>query len=65
MPFVSLSNNEGKFYVPEHDADSPRKHPCQNCFSCQVCSEDRCRICLNPHNYKMTASGESDYPCPE
>jgi len=59
MPFVNLPNKTGKFYVPEHDAVVVRKHDCQNCFSCQVCSDDRCRLCLNTDNCKLKQSGHS------
>jgi hypothetical protein len=45
MPFVTLPGVTGKFYVPENNPDKTKKHPCPDCFSCQTCGEDRCRIC--------------------
>jgi len=25
-----------------------QKHPCPDCHHCQWCSDDRCRLCLQP-----------------
>jgi len=47
MPFITLPDIKGKFYVLEQDALSLKKNPCGNCFSCQMCSDDRCSICLS------------------
>ncbi|HHE74267.1 MAG: hypothetical protein DRH90_09380 [Deltaproteobacteria bacterium] len=47
MPFVTLPDIKGKIYVPEQNALSLKKHSCGNCFSCRMCSDDRCRICLS------------------
>lgn len=46
MPFITLPDIKGKIYVPEQDALSLKKHSCGGCFSCQMCSDDRCSICL-------------------
>jgi hypothetical protein len=46
MPFITLPDIKGKIYVPEQDALSLKKHSCGSCFSCQMCSDDRCSICL-------------------
>ena len=46
MPFIRLPGIKGKVYVPEIDASQPRKHNCSDCFSCQMCGDDRCSICL-------------------
>ncbi|MGB5988005.1 MAG: hypothetical protein WBG37_22065 [Desulfobacterales bacterium] len=45
MPFIRQSGICGKIYVPEPSAKIGTKHPCRDCFACQMCSEDRCRIC--------------------
>jgi len=47
MPFITLPDINGKIYVPEQDALSIKKHSCGSCFSCQVCSDDRCGLCLS------------------
>lgn len=44
MPFVRLKGLPGKFYVPESASES-RKHPCRDCFHCQMCSDTRCAAC--------------------
>ncbi len=45
MPFVRLPGVEGKVYVPEADSKGRKKHPCKDCHSCQMCSDDRCAVC--------------------
>jgi hypothetical protein len=47
MPFITLPEIKGKIYVPEQDALFLKKHTCSNCFSCQMCSDDRCSSCLS------------------
>lgn len=46
MPFVDLPEGTGKVYVPEKKRGGEQKHPCPDCFSCQMCSDDRCQRCL-------------------
>jgi len=31
--------------VPANCRNSQKKHPCPDCYFCQWCSEDRCRLC--------------------
>ncbi len=45
MPFVEMPGLVGKVYVPEISDEIPKKYPCKDCFSCQMCSDDRCRVC--------------------
>ena len=59
MPFVSRSGLNGKIYVPEQ-LSGQKKHNCQNCFSCQVCSDDRCRLCLGPAGVKVNCNCDSE-----
>jgi len=47
MAFVSVPGLKGKVYVPDESRGGSKKHPCQDCFSCQQCSDDRCRVCLS------------------
>jgi hypothetical protein len=57
MPFITLPGFEGKLYVPEHDPSVRRKHNCENCFSCQMCSDDRCTLCLKAENCSVKDEG--------
>ncbi len=45
MPFVSVAGLPGKVYVPEKNPDGEKKHPCPDCFSCQMCCDTRCAVC--------------------
>lgn len=45
MPFVRVPGLRGLLYVPETDGTAHKKHDCPDCFSCQVCSDDRCGVC--------------------
>lgn len=45
MPFVDLPDGTGKLYVPEKKHGGRQKHACPDCFSCQMCSDDRCDRC--------------------
>ncbi|MCF8112705.1 MAG: hypothetical protein K9K21_02505 [Desulfotignum sp.] len=49
MPFVSIPGMPGKLYVPEKRSGRPKKFPCKDCFSCEHCSDDRCRVCREKH----------------
>ncbi len=50
MPFVTIPGLKGKVYVPQAPDGCSKKHPCQDCFCCQNCSDDRCRVCLSQRN---------------
>ncbi len=45
MPYVKIPGLVGKVYVPETPRGSPKKHPCKDCFHCQMCGESRCHVC--------------------
>ncbi|MGD2097494.1 MAG: hypothetical protein PVG35_07935 [Desulfobacterales bacterium] len=45
MAFKTVRGLKGKVYVPDPARDGTRKHLCNDCYSCQFCSDDRCRIC--------------------
>jgi len=47
MSFTKVPGLTGKVYVPQKSNSGAKKHPCKDCFSCQSCSDDRCRVCLN------------------
>jgi hypothetical protein len=56
MPFVSMPGIPGRLYVPERQSACTGKYPCNDCFSCEYCSDDRCRVC----RVKKTAIGEKE-----
>ena len=58
MPFVELPGITGKVYVPEVPQEGSKKHPCKDCYFCQMCSDDRCRLCIGPKNCKSQKSSE-------
>ena len=45
MAFVTISGFPGKVYAPEQPAAAEKKHVCPDCYACQMCSDDRCRVC--------------------
>jgi hypothetical protein len=45
MAFIRIPGVIGKVHVP--DKAGAKKHNCKDCFACQWCSDDRCRMCLN------------------
>jgi len=44
MTFQKLPDNRGMIYVPECTSGMKR-NPCPDCFSCQWCGNERCRVC--------------------
>jgi hypothetical protein len=46
MPFRSVHGLKGKVYIPEQQESAPKKHPCQDCYACQMCGDERCNVCL-------------------
>jgi hypothetical protein len=47
MPFITVPGLKGKVYVPQEAQGSFKKNPCKDCYSCQLCSDDRCGVCLS------------------
>lgn len=44
MPYKPAPGGIGRIYVPAKRGQA-KKHPCKDCFFCQWCSDDRCRLC--------------------
>lgn len=44
MAFQKLPDNKGLVYIPECKQEK-KKHPCTDCFNCQWCGNERCRVC--------------------
>lgn len=45
MAFVRVPGLPGKVYVPDARPKNRKKHPCRDCYACEFCSDDRCRVC--------------------
>ncbi len=64
MPFVEIKGLPGKVYIPEKQPDTQKKNKCPDCFSCQMCSDTRCRMCLNNNSKnekKVCTCGKSNH----
>ncbi len=60
MPFVEVKGLKGKVYIPEQVPFKPKKHNCRECFTCQLCSDDRCNVCLNKGKNKKSSKGRRE-----
>lgn len=49
MAFQKLPGNQGQIYIPD-SKQGKKKHPCADCFNCQWCGNERCRVC-RPDDY--------------
>ncbi|MDM8540657.1 hypothetical protein QUF90_06175 [Desulfococcaceae bacterium HSG9] len=45
MTFIKGKTIPGKIFIPDFKPDAVKKHPCPDCFACQMCSDDRCELC--------------------
>jgi hypothetical protein len=45
MAWKEIPGLKGKVYIPDEEKRTLKKHGCEQCFSCQLCSDDRCRLC--------------------
>ncbi|MFZ0134628.1 MAG: hypothetical protein WAK95_18980 [Desulfobacterales bacterium] len=48
MSFVCMPGLKGKVFIPTASGHLPQKHPCRTCYSCQLCSDERCALCRPP-----------------
>ena len=46
MAWQTVPGLTGKIFIPECRSEGKKKNPCPDCFACQQCSEDRCRVCF-------------------
>jgi hypothetical protein len=58
MSFIKVPGLKGRLYVQEEEKDAPRKHHCPDCAVCQLCSDARCRACLEQ-------KGSKEKECPK
>jgi hypothetical protein len=45
MPFVRQPGVTGRIYVPSTNGVVTKKHACADCYACQHCGKERCRVC--------------------
>jgi hypothetical protein len=45
MGWIRYPELKGKVFVPQAAPDEEKKHPCPDCFACQMCSDERCQAC--------------------
>lgn len=48
MAFERMKGVAGLVFVPENTGKA-KKHPCKDCYACQMCSDNRCLLCLKEH----------------
>ena len=48
MAWQRVPGLSGKVFIPECQSEGKKKNPCPDCFACQQCSEERCRVCKGP-----------------
>jgi len=58
MAFIEIPGLKGKVYVPDEKSGHIKKHDCKDCYSCQMCSNDRCQLCLC-----QSSSGRKRHDC--
>jgi hypothetical protein len=62
VPFIKVPGLGGKIYVPEPCSAASKKHPCQDCFECQQCSDDRCSLCRSEPMTAAACAAASRWP---
>ncbi len=62
MKFERMPGIEGLVYVPQEQPTDRKKHPCRDCFQCQMCSDNRCALCLGERPPGDAASGDDEGP---
>jgi hypothetical protein len=50
MAYYTIPGFEAKVFAPETNHCEGRKYNCADCFSCQMCSDERCNTCINKVN---------------
>ena len=45
MVFKPAPNIKGRIFIPEEETPTRKKHTCPDCYTCQMCGEERCRVC--------------------
>ncbi|KAF0118360.1 MAG: Uncharacterized protein FD151_2188 [bacterium] len=53
MAFIEIPGLKGKMYVPDQKPGHTKKHDCKDCYSCQICSDNRCQLCLRQGSHRI------------
>ncbi|MFA5291991.1 MAG: hypothetical protein WC496_03050 [Phycisphaerae bacterium] len=57
MAFIRIPGIPGKVYQPQ--GGGTKKHNCKDCFFCQMCSDERCLLCLKRKSGKCRKKSKS------
>jgi len=60
MPFIRIPGLAGRVYQPDGAATGTRKHPCPDCYCCQVCGDERCAACRAGRDTEAEQTGQAD-----
>ena len=60
MGFKPAPHIQGRIFIPEEEPPARKKHSCPDCFKCQLCGEERCRVCRSERDHQ--AAGR-ERPC--
>lgn len=60
MPFIRIPGLEGRVYQPDGAGTGMRKHPCPDCYCCQMCGDERCDACRAARSEEAGRTGEAD-----
>lgn len=56
MAWITVTGLSGKVYQPEGCHPEQGKHPCQDCFQCLHCGEERCQVCRAEQDTNRTGA---------
>ncbi len=45
MAWAKVPGLNGKVFIPDDIPNRQKKHPCKECHTCLMCSDDRCHVC--------------------
>ncbi len=62
MSFTRIQGFEPRVFVPDEEDGVPKKHPCADCHSCQMCSDTRCALCRSQRGKHPGLSGNFRFP---
>jgi len=62
MGLTKITGFKGKVFIPDEEP-AVRKHNCKDCFVCQMCSDERCEVCLKSHCKGNNSKSAIDSGC--
>jgi len=57
VAFAGMRGVSGRVFVPRRNKAQKKKHACRDCYECQMCSDDRCSVCLKGKSKERAAHG--------